>query len=263
MKKEFQIVLLLFFGHLSAQENSVQSVYFEFDKFSLNKTQTNTIIGLISSPDFSQFESIQLYGYCDDRGSEEYNDKLSEKRVATVQKILLSNGVLQNKIFICEGRGRVILDKDRVKNLEKTRDRNRRVDLIFVKKTTYTYFPVNPKIGDLIILDQITFKMGSSVLSLKAKKELDRIVVLLEKHKTLRFEIKGHVCCTSSKYSDAIDKETQDRNLSINRAKNVFSHLRSKGISPYRMSYKGYGNRFPLGKDDAQDRRVELFITKL
>lgn len=82
-------------------------------------------------------------------------------------------------------------------------------------------------------------------------------------HQSLQFEIKGHVCCTSSKNLDAIDKETQNRNLSLNRAKNVFAYLRSKGISPYRMSFKGYGNLFPLGKSDALDRRVEFLITKI
>ena len=188
---------------------------------------------------------------------------MSNKRVATVQKILLSNNVPLYKIFICEGRGRVVLDKDTVKNLEKTRYKNRRVDLVYIKKTVYTSFPENPKAGDLIILDKILFEMGSSILSLKAKKELDRTVVILAKHKSLRFEIKGHVCCTSSKYSDGIDQETQNRDLSVNRAKNVFSYLRSKGISPYRMAYKGYGNRFPLGKGDDFDRRVEFLVTKL
>lgn len=263
MMRSLQITLLLFFGCLSAQINSIQSVYFEFDKFSLNNSQVNTIIGFINSPDFSQFETIQLFGYCDDIGTDEYNDILSKNRVATVQEILMSNGISQNKIFICEGKGRVILDKDTVKNLEKTRDKNRRVDMIVVNNTTYNYFPPNPKVGDLIILNRVSFEMGSSVLSINSKKELDRILILLMKHKTLRFEIRGHVCCTSSKYSDAIDQETQNRNLSLNRAKNVFNYFRSKGISPYRMAYKGYGNQFPLGKEDAQDRRVELFITKL
>jgi len=263
MKKYIEIILLLSFGFLSAQENEVQSVYFEFDKFSLNKNEISTIIGLVNSPVFSQFDAIQIYGYCDDRGSDDYNNKLSDKRVATIQKILLSNGISQNKIFICEGRGRVILDKDTVRNLQQTRGKNRRVDLVFIKSMVYTYFPAKPKVGDLILLDRVNFEMGSSALSLKAKKELDRTVVLLGKHKSLRFEIKGHVCCTPSKYSDAIDQETQNRNLSINRAKNVFLYLRSKGISPYRMSYKGYGNRFPLGKGDALDRRVEFLVTKL
>lgn len=263
MKRGFQILLFLTFGFLSAQENAVQSVYFEFDKFTLNKNEINTIAGIINSHNFPQFEAIQLYGYCDDRGSEAYNNKLSEKRVASVQKILLSNGISQNKIFICEGKGRVNLDKDTVKNLERTRYKNRRVDIVLIKKSVYAFIPVNPKVGDLIILERFNFEMGSSVLSVSAKKELDKTVVALEKHKSLRFEIKGHVCCTSSKYSDAIDEETQNRNLSLNRAKNVFLYLRSKGISPYRMSYKGYGNQFPLGKDDALDRRVEFLVTKI
>jgi len=264
MKKGFQIVVLLFFSFLSAQENAVQSVYFEFDKFNLDKNELFQISKIVNSPDFSKFEAIQLYGYCDDRGTSEYNDKLSKKRVAFVQQFLLSNGVSQNKIFICEGRGKIILDKDTVKNLKEVRDKNRRVDLIFIKKKiTYTTFPDNPKVGDNIILEQVTFDLGSSELSINARKELDRTVLLLKKHNTVRFEIKGHVCCTSNKFSDAIDEETLERDLSENRAKNVFMYLRSKGISPYRMSYKGYGNKFPLGKEEAQDRRVELYITKL
>jgi outer membrane protein OmpA-like peptidoglycan-associated protein len=263
MKRGMLILLHFTMGFLSAQENLFQSVYFEFDKFALNKTQINSIISIVNSADFSQYDAIQLYGYCDDRGSEDYNDKLSKKRVATVQKILNSNGVPLNKIFICEGRGRVILDKDTVKNLEKTRFKNRRVDLVFIKNTVYNSFPENPKVGDLIILNRITFEMGSSILSLKAKRELDLIVLKLKKHKTLRFEIKGHVCCTSSKYTDAIDNETQKSDLSVNRAKNVFNYFRSKGLSPYRMSYKGYGNQFPLGKGDDLDRRVEFVVTKI
>lgn len=263
MKRSFQILLLLFFGCLSAQVKTAKSVYFEFDKFSLNKFQINSIIDLINSPDFVRFEAIQLYGYCDDRGSDEYNDELSKKRVNKVQEILIANGISENKIFICEGRGRVILDRDTVKNLEKTRDKNRRVDMVIVKKTTYNYFPIHPKSGDLIVLERVAFEMGSSLLAAKAKKELDRIIILLTKYKSLRFEIRGHVCCTSNKYADAIDEETRNRNLSLNRAKNVFNYLRSKGISPYRMEYNGYGNQFPLGKEDAHDRRVELYITKL
>ncbi|WP_310377404.1 OmpA family protein [Flavobacterium sp.] len=263
MKIYIKIMLLLYGGLLSGQVTAPQSVYFDFDKFALNKNQINSIIGLINSPSFLQYDAIQLYGYCDDRGTEDYNYKLSNNRVATVQKILLSLGVTQNKIFICEGKGRVLLDKEWVENIEKTRYNNRRVDLIFIKNAIYTYFPASPKVGDLITLDKINFDKGSSVLTQKAKKELDRALIILEKNKSIRFEIKGHVCCTPSIYTDAIDQETQQRNLSINRAKTVFSYFRSKGISPYRMVYKGYGNRFPLGKEDALDRRVEFLITKI
>jgi outer membrane protein OmpA-like peptidoglycan-associated protein len=263
MKRGVEILFFLSFGVLSSQENVKQSVYFELDKFDLDKTKTTTIVDLVNATDFSKLEAIQLYGYCDDRGSYDYNDRLSKKRVATVQEILICNGVKPNKIIICEGRGRVLLDKDSIKNLEKTRDGNRRVDLVFITNRVFPYFPSNPKVGDLILLERITFEMGSSVLSVKAKKELDRIIGLLAKHKSLQFEIKGHVCCTSSHFFDAIDHERTERNLSVNRAKNVYLYLRSKGISHYRMSYKGYGNRFPLEKGDAFDRRVEFLVTKI
>jgi outer membrane protein OmpA-like peptidoglycan-associated protein len=263
MKKGLLILLIFTMSCISAQENPLQTVYFEFDKFALNKTQTNAILNIINSTGFSQNDAIQLYGYCDDSGSDGYNDKLSNKRVATVQQILLSNGVPLHKIFICEGRVRVVVNKDTLKNLEKTRCKNRRVDIVFIKKTVYYSFPENPKVGDVIVLNKIMFEMGSSALSLKAKKELDIIALKLTKKKTLRFEIKGHVCCTSNKFTDAIDNETQKNNLSENRARNVFNYFRSTGISPYRRSYKGYGNQFPLGKGDDLDRRVELVVTKL
>ena len=263
MTKRFLIVLLLYFGYLSAQENNIQSVYFEFDQFRLVENEIATITAIINATNFSKFEAIQLYGYCDDRGTVEYNNKLSKRRVDFIQNLLISKGIAQNKIFICEGRGKVDLDKNTATNIKEIRDKNRRVDLIFVKKTTYSSFPENPKVGDNILLELVKFDLGSSELSINAKKELDRIIFILKKHKTMRFQVKGHVCCTSSKYFDGIDKETQNRDLSENRAKNVFIYLRSKGISPYRMSYKGCGNRFPLGKEDAQDRRVELYITKL
>lgn len=261
VKRITKILLFLCFSCLSAQEKGTQSVYFEFDKFDLNSNQVYTIKNLLNSTATPRFDAIQLYGFCDDRGSENYNYALSNKRVATVQKILVENGIPLNKIYICEGKGRVEIDKDTIKNLEKIRDKNRRVDLIFIKNTLLTWFPLNPKVGDLIVLDRIIFEMGSSVLSGYAKKELDKISDNLKKNKSIKFEIKGHVCCTSSKYLDAIDNETDERNLSINRAKRVFSYLRTKGINPYRMTFKGYGNKFPLGKENEFDRRVEFLIT--
>ncbi|MFM9825262.1 OmpA family protein [Flavobacterium sp.] len=263
MNKRIYILFFFFFNWLSAQEKGTESVYFEFDKFDLNPSQINTIKDLLHSSATPRFDAIQLYGYCDDRGSENYNYNLSNKRVAKVQEILLDYSISQNQIYICEGKGRVIINKDTIKNLDEIRDKNRRVDLIFIKNTTLTSFPASPKLGDLIVLDKVVFEMGSSVLTLKAKKELEKVIASIQKFKSIRFEIKGHVCCTSSKYLDAIDNETDERNLSINRAKRVFSYLRSKGINPYRMSFKGFGNRFPLGKGDEFDRRVEFLITRL
>jgi outer membrane protein OmpA-like peptidoglycan-associated protein len=48
--------------------------------------------------------SIQIYGYCDDRGTADYNYKLSEQRVLTIQSLLTSIGFNKNKILIIEGK---------------------------------------------------------------------------------------------------------------------------------------------------------------
>ena len=138
MKKSLQLLVFLFFGSLSAQINTVQSVYFELNKFTLNQNEINQMVKLLDSTDISRFKAIYLYGYCDDRGSVEYNIKLSKKRVDFVQNLLISNGIAQNKIFVCEGRGKVNLEKNLEKNVNEIRDKNRRVDLILVKNIFYT-----------------------------------------------------------------------------------------------------------------------------
>lgn len=263
MKKGFVILYLLNICCISAQINTVQSVYFDFNKFTLDKNQTDQINNQLDSFPTYRFNGVYLYGYCDDRGTKEYNEVLSKNRVDYIQKLLISRGIAENKIFICEGRGKINLNKSDLINVDKVRDKNRRVDLIFVKNVIYTSFPDHPKVKDNIVLELVLFDLGSSELNLKSRNELDRISLILKKQKNIRFEIRGHVCCTSKKFSDAIDHESQNRNLSENRAKSVFLYFRSRGISPYRMSYKGYGNQFPLGKEDAKDRRVELYITQL
>jgi outer membrane protein OmpA-like peptidoglycan-associated protein len=268
MKYFFRILLLLFFCHLKAQNKPVETVYFEFDKSNLYNSQIKTIIDFAKNADTSKIESIQIYGYCDDRGDNDYNYKLSKNRVKTVQDILTYNGFNSNKIVIIEGKGRVIIQTDSIDDLTEIRNKNRRVDLFVVKKNSfgkgiYNSFQEKHKVGDRIYIENIHFELGRSELTLQSKKELDKMALLLQKHPTLQFEIRGHVCCTPSSFDDAIDKATQERKLSLNRARNVFKYLISKKINSLRMSFRGCGNKFPLGKGDALDRRVEFLILKI
>lgn len=263
-----KLITLLSFGHLSAQGKKVETVYFDFDKFTLEVEQQQTIRNFIIQTDTSKIESIQIYGYCDDRGANDYNYKLSENRVKTVRNLLTTNGFNKNKIVIVEGKGRVILTDNSLDNLAEIRSKNRRVDLLIVKKNSFgkgIYNSIQDKhiLGDRIYFENIQFPLGSSKLSLDSKKELDKIVEQLQKNKNIEFEIRGHVCCTPSYYYDAIDRATNERQLSFNRAKIVFWYLISKNINSLRMTYKGCGNKFPLGKGEDVDRRVEFLITKV
>jgi outer membrane protein OmpA-like peptidoglycan-associated protein len=261
-------MFVLFITYLSAQEKTGETVYFEFDKYHLYEEQIKSIVDFIKKADTTKIESIQIYGYCDDRGNNDYNYTLSINRVKTVQNILLSNGFNQNKIVIVEGKGRVILNNDATENLIETRSKNRRVDLFIVKKNSfrngiYNSFQDDHKVGDRIYLEKILFPLGSSKLTEKSKQELDKIAAVLQTRKSLEFEIKGHVCCTPSYYDDAIDKDSRERKLSLNRAKSTYKYLISKGVNSLRMRYIGCGNKFPSGQGEELDRRVEFLITKL
>jgi outer membrane protein OmpA-like peptidoglycan-associated protein len=53
----------------------------------MNNSKKNILDFMIKAD--TSIESIQIYGYCDDRGTD-YNYKLSEQRVLTIQSLLTS-----------------------------------------------------------------------------------------------------------------------------------------------------------------------------
>ena len=249
----------------------VHSVYFEFDKFSLNEKEVNEAIDFIKKTDSTRIEAIQIFGYTDDVGKEAYNFKLSTKRASAIKDKFVQSGIKSKIIVTIEGKGRILIEDDMVENLPEKRSKNRRVDIVVNLKPLpkieipgfYSTVQKHHIIGDHIYLENILFDRGSSKLLFKSKTELDKISRLLIKYKNLQFEVQGHVCCTPPYQKEAIDLDTRKRQLSINRAESVYKYLIFKKISKDRMTFKGYGNTIPLGKGADYDRRVELVITKI
>jgi len=262
---------LFIFGFIHAQEEAVKSVYFEFDKYSLDEKQAKEVIDFIKNTDSTRIESIQIFGYTDDIGKEAYNFKLSTNRANTIQTKLTQSGIKSKIIVTIEGKGRILIDDDIVDNLPEKRSKNRRVDVVLNLKELpklvlpgfYNMIQKNHVVGDHIYLENILFEKGSSHLTSKAKNELDKVALLCLRYKNLEFEIQGHVCCTPPNQREAIDKDTKKRQLSINRAQSVFKYLVFRRVPKNRMTFKGYGNTVPLGKEPEYDRRVELVITKI
>lgn len=258
---------------LRAQEEEVHSIYFEFDKYELKEAQTLALFTFVKKLDTTTIETIEIFGYCDDRGKDEYNYKLSTNRANTVKEKLVSEGIKNKIIITIEGKGRILIDDDLLDNIPEVRSKNRRVDIVINYKPVvietlkipgvYSSIPKNPIVGDRIYLDKLLFDRGSSKLLYPAKKELDRIAKQLHKFKNIEFEIQGHVCCTPKFHKEAIDRGTKKRELSVNRALEVYKYLNLKKIKKERMTYKGYGNSQPLGKGPSLDRRVEIVITKV
>lgn len=273
MVKYICILSLYSFFSLSAQEEVVQSVYFDTNIYEIDADQAKVVIDFIKKTDSTTIESIEIFGYCDDVGKDDYNKKLSTNRANEVRDLFLENGIKNKIIVTIEGKGRVLIDDDIVENLPEVRSKNRRVDVVINFKPQpkeeinipgiYTTIQKTHIVGDRIYLENILFERGSSKLTFKSKTELDRIAKLLIKYKNLKFEIQGHVCCTPPNHKEAIDKDTKKRKLSTNRAESVYKYLVYKKIPKDRMTFKGYGNTRPLGKGTELDRRVELVITKI
>lgn len=271
MRKSLYLLVVLLISNLTfAQEETVYSVYFDVNKFNLDDKQGNNVVAFIKAIDTARIETIQIYGYCDDRGKDEYNFKLSTNRANTIKDTLLGRGIKNKIIVTIEGKGRILLEED-IDNITEARSKNRRVDVTVnfkplpppkLEPGVYNALKKDLIAGDRVYLDNILFERGSSKLTTKSKQELDKMAGFLLKYKNLQFEIQGHICCTPSFQKEAIDKDTRKRELSKNRAFAVYKYLVSKKISPNRMTYKGYGNTVPLGKGTEYDRRVELMITK-
>lgn len=271
MTRYLKYLPFLFIGILQAQEEVVHSVYFEFDSYSLKPEQLQGVIDFILAADSSRVETIEIFGYCDDRGEDAYNFVLSQNRANTIKKEFIKNQIKNKVVITIEGKGRIMIDDDIVENIPEVRSKNRRVDVVLNLKTPpkiqlpgfYTSIQKNHVVGDHIYLDILHFDRGSSVLTYKSKQDLTKMAKLLLKNNNIHFEIQGHICCTPKPQTEAIDRHTGKRTLSQNRAEAVYKFLIVRKIPKERMTFKGYGNSVPLGKGTQYDRRVELVITKI
>ena len=266
------LFLFIFMTSFGQEDEVIQSIYFDFDKYEIRADQQKELQKFIKTIDSSRVESIQISGYCDDRGKDEYNYELSTKRANTIKDSLLVNGIKSKIIVSIQGKGSIMIDEDLESNIPEVRSKNRRVDVVVnfkppvIKRTkpeNYTVLRKDVIVGDKITLDKVFFERGSSRLGTSAKKELDKIAIKMHRFPKIELEVQGHICCTPSYQKEAIDKDTKKRELSVNRAKAVYKYLISRRVNEKRLTYNGYGNTQPLGGSTDQDRRVELVITKV
>jgi peptidoglycan-associated lipoprotein len=88
-------------SELSAAERDalgLQPVYFDFDQFSLSGTARETLRRnaeiLHGHPEIL----VEIQGNCDDRGSEEYNLALGERRARAAKDYLVDSGIARERI---------------------------------------------------------------------------------------------------------------------------------------------------------------------
>lgn len=103
----------------------------------------------------------------------------------------------------------------------------------------------------------ILFVQSKSIMLAGSLAELDRLASMLLRYPALRVTVEGH--------TDNVGNVEKNLILSQERAKAVTDYLVQKGISPDRLSSKGYGCTRPLTTENtpaahAKNRRVEFII---
>ncbi|MDW7691041.1 OmpA family protein [Flammeovirgaceae bacterium SG7u.111] len=113
------------------------------------------------------------------------------------------------------------------------------------------------KEGSTVTLSNIFFESGSYELLPKSKTELLKLIQFLKENEDMKIEIGGH--------TDDVGSDTDNKVLSLNRARSVVQYLESAGVPEKRMTYKGYGETEPVASNEtdegkAQNRRIEFKI---
>jgi outer membrane protein OmpA-like peptidoglycan-associated protein len=261
--------IICFFSCFSWAQELHHNVFFETDKYGVQTIEETRLNSFISSLDSLTIETINIHGYCDDRGTISYNLQLSKNRAEAIKQYLLDSEFSEKQIKVIDGKGELPLNIS--DDVSKIRQNNRRVEIVvsaksssnvIEKPTTQTILKGDIKVGDQIRLKNIYFKTSYSTIMASSIPSLKEIAAILVEKKNLYFTIQGHVCCTHDTY-DAIDRNTNQRNLSTTRAKFIYTYLLQQGVDKQRMKYVGLRRKFPLGGDPKFDRRVEILITHI
>lgn len=113
------------------------------------------------------------------------------------------------------------------------------------------------EVGTKVVLDNIYFETGKSVLTPNSFESLDQVVRFLENNESVRLEISGHTDNTGSLRINT--------RLSEARARAVVKYIVDNGISESRLEYKGYADTQPVAENDTPEgremnRRVEFKV---
>jgi len=116
---------------------------------------------------------------------------------------------------------------------------------------------IKVKVGKKVVLNNILFETGKSILTTASFVELDRLLNILQDEPLMRIEISGHTDITGSL--------ALNNKLSEDRARAVVEYLVQKGTDRSRLEFKGFGPSQPIADNAtsagrAKNRRVEFKI---
>lgn len=286
--KSFKYLFLLVFifntGLVNLAQAQIETFEFHFmtNSSSLDEDEVKRAVERINS---QQFDSIRLDGHCDFRGSEQFNQSLSEARVKSVLNWITALK-LSNEAKISTG----AFGETRPRNTDMSVEgmaANRVVTMRLYQQKgsvspdkgakTEKKVPIEKTVQNLeqqfatketVQLQNIQFYGGRDMLLPESFEELKLLLEVMQKSDSLEVEIQGHICCTPAGQADGMNMATGKMQLSYDRAVAIRDYLVRNGIDESRLKVVGKGGSLPLvypemtESDRSRNRRVEIKILK-
>ena len=284
---------LIFFISINSFSQEQFNIFFESNKFELNKTEREKLKNWMLLN--NQVKIVAINGYTDEDGTTGFNDTLAKKRVQFIFDFV------KDKIKIRDDfKSRSFGEKF---NQSANKSENRKVTIYYLLEKDITkedeilgikkeeiviepkkeiHYPKellienpdgtkekfqlniefmkqigNSKIGEKLKIDNLNFVINSFAVVNESRSKLYELLLVMQKNPKLKIELQGHLCCMTK---DRVDLSTQ-------RAKAISSFLRNNGIENNRVTYKGFGVSQPLfpipekdEKERAANRRVEILV---
>jgi outer membrane protein OmpA-like peptidoglycan-associated protein len=287
MYKFFLSIWMLFVVLAASAQRATDTfhLYFDLNVPALNHQAEKKIDLLIYNDKIINGSAVMIVGYADYLGTEGHNKALSMERAKNVKNYLIKYGVDENYIKLVEGKGEIHRSGARDRGGMPT---DRRVDIVVnngvtelsmsagklstrPRKDTMRKVSTNVedikhlKAGSTMLLKNVYFPADRHTIKPESKETLEKLYVVLKDHPSLKISIEGHVCCIKDAV-DALDIDTYEPTLSLNRARAIYYYLINKGIDSARLKYTGFGRRKPVIEDERteedaeKNRRVEIRV---
>ncbi len=78
---------------------AANTVYFDFDRATIKPSETSKIDEVVSYLKANPTHAVQIEGHCDERGTEQYNLSLGERRALAVREYLVTAGIQPDRVF--------------------------------------------------------------------------------------------------------------------------------------------------------------------
>lgn len=117
-------------GEVTGKRIIISGIHFEFDK-AIIKERSKSILDKVAGilKEHSQMR-VRIEGHTDSKGSDEYNDRLSEERARAVRDYLIGAGIEKERL-VAIGRGAKEPIADN--STEESRARNRRIEFVILE----------------------------------------------------------------------------------------------------------------------------------